>query len=293
MSEPDGDPERDRGAGPRPSDRTVDPDHSRNDRTPREWVRWFLETDEGPVAYVREVLSSVVAVLLVGLVLFGVSGLWPPMVAVESPSMNPHMKTGDLVFVMEEHRLAPSAAYGGTGVVTYRTGERTGYRKFGMGGDVIVYEPDGNGMTTPIIHRAMFYVNESEDWYDKGVGVDPDAVGNAEDCAALENCPAPNAGFITKGDNDRTNRRYDQVSGLSDPVDPAWIVGTAEFRIPWLGHIRLWASQTGPFAPGTVDVDVGTVDAGVSTVSAEPADPTTPTGTAFDTHPTSANVSCA
>ena len=259
MSEPDGGPDRDRDAGPGSRARAVGPDGSDDGRTPREWLRWFLETDRGAVAYVREVLSSVLAVVLVGLLLFGVSGLWPPMVAVESPSMYPHMKTGDLVFVMEEHRFPGGAAYEETGVVTHRTGERTGYRKFGMGGDVIVYEPDGNGGTTPIIHRAMFYVNDSENWYDKAVEVDPEAVGSADGCRELENCPAPNAGFITKGDNERTNRRYDQVSGLSDPVRPAWVVGTAEFRIPWLGNIRLWASQTGPFAPGIVDVEAGTV----------------------------------
>jgi signal peptidase len=258
MSEPDGGPDRERDAGPPSRNRSVGADGAGGGRTPREWVRWFLETDRGAVAYVREVLSSVLAVVLVGLLLFGVSGLWPPMVAVESPSMYPHMKTGDLVFVMEEHRFPGGAAYDETGVVTHRTGERTGYRKFGMAGDVIVYEPDGNTGTTPIIHRAMFYVNTSENWYDKAVEVDPRAVGTADSCAELENCPAPNAGFITKGDNERTNRRYDQVSGLSDPVKPAWVVGTAEFRIPWLGNIRLWASQTGPFASGVVDAGVET-----------------------------------
>jgi len=282
MSEPDGGPDRERETGPGHRDRPVGPDGSGGGRTPREWARWFLETDRGVVAYVREVLSSVLAVLLVGLILFGVSGLWPPMVAVESPSMNPHMKTGDLVFVMEEHRFPGGAAFDDTGVVTHRTGERTGYRKFGMGGDVIVYEPDGNNRSTPIIHRAMFYVNESENWYDKAVAVDPEAVGNAEDCTGLENCPAPHAGFITKGDNEQTNRRYDQVSGLSDPVKPAWVVGTAEFRIPWLGNIRLWASQTGPFTPGAMD-------AGVGTAGSEP----TSTGRPPNTGTPPGNASCA
>jgi signal peptidase len=273
------DPGSDRDSDPDRLGPAVDTDGSGGGRTPREWVAWFLETDQGAVAYVREVLSSVLAVVLVGLLLFGVSGLWPPMVAVESPSMNPHMKTGDLVFVMEEHRLAPSAAYGGTGVVTHRTGDRTGYRKFGMAGDVIVYEPDGDARTTPIIHRAMFYVNGSEDWYDKAVAVNPEAVGSADDCAELENCPAPHAGFITKGDNERTNRRYDQVSGLSDPVKPSWVVGTAEFRIPWLGNIRLWASQTGPFTPGIADT-------GVETAAGDPAMGSTASAT-------STNASCA
>lgn len=209
------------------------------DRGPADWLRWFLTTDHGAVLYVRELLSSVGAVLLVGLLLFAVSGIWPPMVAVESSSMNPHMQVGDLVFVMEEHRLAPRAAYAGTGVVTYRIGAETGYTKFGAPGDVIVYEPGGNGRGTPIIHRARFWVNESENWYDEAA---PAYVGGADGCRELPNCPAPHAGFITKGDNDATNPVYDQVNGLSPPVKPAWVVGTAEFRIPYLGYVKLYAS---------------------------------------------------
>ena len=233
--EPDAAPD---GSGPQPSFGPEEP------RSAADWVRWFVRTDHGAVSYVREILTSVVAVLLVGLVLFAVSGLWPPMVAVESPSMEPNMKTGDLVFVMEEHRLAAPAAYDDTGVVTYRTGQETGYDKFDQSGDVIVFRPDGNGGTTPIIHRAMFYVNGSENWYEKAVAVDPRAVGSADNCWELDFCPAPHGGFITKGDNENTNRHYDQVSNLTAPVRPSWVVGTAEFRIPLLGNIRLWASGT-------------------------------------------------
>lgn len=203
------------------------------------WLRWFNETDRGVIVYVREALSSILAVLLVGALLFAVSGIWPPMVAVESGSMEPHMERGDLVFVMEEHRLASDRAYGDTGVVTHRIGQQTGYTRFGAPGDVIVYQRDGNRVETPIIHRAMFWVNDSENWYEKA---DSDAIGGADSCKELRNCPAPHAGFITKGDNDATNRNYDQVSGLSDPVKPEWVVGTAELSIPWLGNIRLWAT---------------------------------------------------
>ncbi|MFC7228521.1 S26 family signal peptidase [Salinirubellus salinus] len=239
MSESDPEPERPRPGSGEPS--AFGPEEP---GSPVAWLQWFWRTDHGAVSYVREILTSVGAVLLVGLLLFAVSGLWPPMVAIESPSMEPNMKTGDLVFVMEEHRLAPGSAYAETGVVTYRTGQETGYTKFAQGGDVIVYQPDGNAATTPIIHRAMFYVNASENWYDKAVAVDPRAVGGADDCGELDFCPAPHGGFITKGDNVNTNRHYDQVSGLSAPVRPAWVVGTAEFRIPLLGNIRLWASGT-------------------------------------------------
>ena len=47
------------------------------------------------------------------------------------------------------------------------------------------------------------------------------------------------------------------MSGLSSPVKPAWVVGTAEFRIPLLGNIRLWASQAG--VVGAVPAETGVV----------------------------------
>lgn len=216
---------------------------------PIAWLRWFATTEEGPAAYVRDVLTSAGAVVLVGLLLFGVSGIWPPMVAVESPSMTPHMKTGDLVFVMDEHRFPPDAAYDGTGVVTAQIGERTGYEKFKQPGDVIVYRPDGSDLDTPIIHRARFWVAEGENWYDEA---NPEFLAGADACetdddpstdTGLSNCPAPHAGFITKGD---ANPQYDQVGGtgaISEPVRPSWVVGTAEFRIPWLGWVRLAVAE--------------------------------------------------
>jgi signal peptidase len=183
--------------------------------------------------FARDVTTSVLAVAVVGAYLFAVSGVWPPLVAVESESMVPNMQVNDLVFVMEEERFPGQEAR--DGVVTARVGATTGHSAFGGPGDVIVYEPDGNDRQTPIIHRAMFHVEAGERWYDRA---DPEFVGSADSCADLTNCPAPHAGFITKGDN---NRNYDQVGPgvLSEPVREEWVVGTAEFRIPGLGWIRL------------------------------------------------------
>jgi signal peptidase len=200
------------------------------------WARWAVRTDHPTVGFVREVLGSVLGVLLVGLLLFAVSGIWPPMVAVESGSMEPHMYRGDLVFVMEEHRLAPSYATGETGVVTYVDAtEQEDYRKFGDYGDVIVFEANG-GSATPVIHRARFWVDEGENWVGEA---DPDYLPSRS-CDSVPNCPAPHAGFITKGDN---NGLYDQVAGISGPVRPSWVKGTAEFRIPWLGYVRLYFTE--------------------------------------------------
>lgn len=201
----------------------------------RSWIRWFLTVREGWPVFVREMLSSVIAVLLVGVLLFAASGVWPPMVAVESGSMEPHMYRGDLVFIMEEHRFSPDIAHSRTGVVTYETGKPADYTRFGSYGDVIVFDsPSSNG--PPIIHRARFWVDQGENWYERA---DSDYL-NGDDCDTVPNCPAPNAGFITRGD---ANPTYDQVSGISRPVRPAWIAGTAEVRIPWLGYIRLEFSE--------------------------------------------------
>jgi len=200
---------------------------------------------EGPggMMYVTDIVSSAGSVLLVGVLLFAVSGVWPPLVAIESPSMDPHIKEGDLVFVMEEERF--SGPGGHDGVVTAANDDS--YRKFQRPGDVIVYEPDGNGRQTPIIHRAMLWVEEGENWYDRA---NENYIGSADNCEELTSCPADHAGFITKGDN---NGRYDQVgsSPISEPVKPGWVVGTAEIRVPLLGQVRLQWNQAGATDPVT------------------------------------------
>jgi signal peptidase len=235
-------------------------------------ARWVAMTDHEAVAFVREVASSLAIVAVIGLLLFAVSGIWPPMVAIESGSMEPNLHRGDLVFVMEEHRFSGGPAHAETGVVTYRAGANASYREFNEYGDVIVYEQNGNSRTTPIIHRARFWVNDGENWYDEA---DRAFLGGADSCEELSNCPAPHAGFITKGDN---NGEYDQVGGfggaISEPVKPSWITGTAEFRIPWLGEIRLLFGMvsTGTSAlVGTLSTPGGSIVgafAGVGTVRA-------------------------
>jgi len=215
---------------------------------PRAALRWFRTTDRVGVLFVREAASSALAVGMVGLLLFSVSGVWPPLVAVESGSMQPNMEKGDLVFVMEEHRLSPDFATADTGVVTLADARENNYRKFGGTGDVVVYEPFGNSRATPVIHRAHFWVDDGENWYDRA---DPDVV-EADSCEELRNCPAPHAGFITKGDNAATNGYYDQARGISSPVKPEWVRGTAEYRVPYLGWVRLTVSSattSGAVAP--------------------------------------------
>jgi signal peptidase len=165
------------------------------------------------------------------------------MVAIESGSMEPHMQKGDLVFIMENDRLTPDEAVAETGVVTQEVGQETGYRTFGGYGDVIIFQPQGASQT-PIIHRAHLYVEEGENWYDRA---DQDHI-RADNCQELRQCPAPYAGFVTKGDNSQTNEYYDQANQHAI-VRPEQIQGTAEVRIPWLGCIRLEFSGTNQCRP--------------------------------------------
>jgi len=195
-------------------------------------IRWALTTERTSVVFLRDVASSAGAVLAVGLLLFAIAGVWPPMVAVESPSMEPDMSRGDLVFIVDQHRFDGAGAT--DGVVTHAVGQETGYRKFGDHGDVIVYAPpDRSG--SPIIHRARFHVNEGENWYEKANR----SYMDANSCEELQFCPAPYDAFITKGDN---NGYYDQTQGIAPPVRASWINGKAIVSVPWLGHVRLIAT---------------------------------------------------
>jgi signal peptidase len=220
-------------------------------------LTWFLNSPNGSVVFVRDVVSSVAAVAAIGLVLFAISGIWPPLVAVESGSMEPHMSKGDLVFIVDEQRYAPQSAVHDTGVSTHTSAQAAnGYSKFGNYGDVVVYRPYGDRGRTPIIHRARFYVEEGENWVQDA---DPDHLGTVDTCAEAprNQCPAPYDGFITKGD---ANSNYDQVQSQSDIVKPEWIRGKAQVRVPLLGWIRLQfakltstaAASVTPTVPATV-----------------------------------------
>jgi len=180
----------------------------------------FRTARSGPLVFIRETLYSALGVIAVGVLLFAISGVWPPMVAVESGSMEPEMQRGDLIFVTEPERFTPDYAQGETGIVTV-----------GGNGSVIIYDPPDR-IGSPIIHRAHFHVEAGENWYDRA---NP-AYMNADDCESLSNCPAPHDGFITKGD---ANARYDQASNIAGPVRPEWVQGTARLRIPYLGYVRL------------------------------------------------------
>src|SRR5450759_4657511 len=99
-------------------------------------------------------LLLVVAVLITFMVLSKlIFGLWTPMVAVESGSMEPHMQIGDIIFMKSIDRV---------NITTNEEGKKSGYKSFENYGDVILYHPYGEESATPIIHRAMYRVEVGE-----------------------------------------------------------------------------------------------------------------------------------
>ena len=178
-------------------------------------------------------LGPALAVLFAfGLVVVA-AGVWPPFVAVESGSMEPHLERGDLVYLTATERFAPSTA-SDAGVVTRDATSE--YRRIGGRGDVIVFTaPSRTG--SPVIHRAHLRVERGENWYDEA---NPDYVpGSVDSCADLSHCLAPHDGYITKGD---ANAYYDQV-GQFTVIRSAWLRGKGQVVLPWVGHLRLLLAE--------------------------------------------------
>ena len=179
-----------------------------------EQIKKLYHSDSFLGGIIRDIIFVITVVAIFALVSRIALGLWTPMVAVESGSMIPHIQIGDIIIVESADRK---------NIITYTQGKEIDYKSFGDYGDVILYKPYGREGATPIIHRAMYYVEKGTPMWDGG----PDA---------------PHSGYITKGDNSKTNPSYDQKGSISylQPVKKEWIVGMARFvRVPLLGCISL------------------------------------------------------
>ena len=227
---------------------------------------------------------AVVAAVLIGM--FAYTGLWPPLVVVESNSMMhgsdnlSHIgaiDTGDLVLVKKIGVASD--------VETYMDGYSNGYRTYGDFGDVIVYRKAGSETSTPIIHRALIFLQANADgrsysapsleniprgkWttvdrtntWDNitssltifGVGYMSLAV--SIDITDLLQGGRAESGFITKGDHNlQVDLPYWGPSIGYRPIDVNWVVGKARGEIPWFGLLKLWSTGTinSPSPPNSV-----------------------------------------
>ncbi len=107
--------------------------------------------------YFREALLAIGLVFLLLGSMWLATGMFPPMVVVESGSMKHNdegslgaIDPGDLILVMNTDRI---------NIITFaeasnEDNENYGHKKHGMYGDVIIYQKNG-GSDTPVIHRAL------------------------------------------------------------------------------------------------------------------------------------------
>ena len=110
---------------------------------------------------VRELVLAAGMITLLVLAMWAHTGSMPPLVVVESNSMQHDsdgeigtIDAGDLVLVHapEDNRIVTFAE------ATDSKSDYYGYESLGMEGDVIIYARNGESDSTPIIHRALFEI---------------------------------------------------------------------------------------------------------------------------------------
>ncbi|MEI8331497.1 MAG: S26 family signal peptidase [Methanomicrobiales archaeon] len=129
----------------------------------RTMVKQFRSCDHWGISLARDLTWVIAGVGCIAIALFVICGTWPAVVTIESESMVPNMNVGDLVVMVQKDRFG--------NLQTWDDGVRSGYKKFGDYGDVIIYRPNGaTDMWTsigllpfskaqhPIIHRAMTWI---------------------------------------------------------------------------------------------------------------------------------------
>jgi signal peptidase len=173
-------------------------------------IQQLRASDNFWIGLTKDLLFIGGMILLIMLVSQIILGTPRPAVAVESGSMLPNIGIGDVVLIQ---------AFDRTEIISNTQGSLSGYKSFDDYGDVILYHKFGNTTYTPIIHRAMYWVDEGEPMWNGGPA-------------------APHAGYITKGDN---NRDIDQAASTSrlQPIREEWIIGVARWHIPWVGYLSL------------------------------------------------------
>ena len=186
----------------------------------RAMIAAFRTSENWAVSLARDAIWLVAVVGGIALALYLICGTWPAVVTIESKSMDPHMKVGDLVIVVQKDR------YGA--FQTWLEGTKSGYTKYDEYGDVIIYKPNGLTSVHPIIHRAIQYV-------------DAGPVTEVKGQKLVINYTAEHAGYITWGDNNPLPDQFVSYPGIGtpEPVKDEWIVGKALFAIPLVGYLPL------------------------------------------------------
>ncbi len=103
--------------------------------------------------------EPLVALAIVILLVVGVSTFthnWPPVYVVESGSMRHPGNNG--VGIIDPGDMVLAEQVPNSSIVPYTVALRDGVRTYGEPGDVIIYHPNGDTKSTPIVHRAILYL---------------------------------------------------------------------------------------------------------------------------------------
>ncbi len=193
--------------------------------------------------------------------LIAYTGMGTPFSVVMSQSMqhDPEksqigcIDTGDIVVVKDKNRCD---------IQSYVEATETGYSTFGDYGSVIIYERNAN--SNPVIHRAIVWIewdsssgkwsspelaNYKGEWYSENGKDHTDLSGKLTFVGITQSKKTvsinlssigKNSGYLTMGDNPKTNIHFDQASGIiGHPISKDDIVSVPAFELPWLGTIKL------------------------------------------------------
>ena len=225
-----------------------------------------------------DILIACVLVGSIFLVMFAYTGSWPPLVVVESRSMQ-HSETESEIGVMDTGDLTMvKMIFSTDDIITYASGMQDGYSTYGDFGDVVIYYKGGDKSKTPIIHRAVIFLEANDngsysapelEGLVRGIDYDFDLANNTASYITgnirlhnygyrgMEvNIPVANMlsymashgiaahdGFVTKGD---FNPMVDQIMFNPEPVSFEWVHGVATGEIPWFGILKLFMTGTLP-----------------------------------------------
>lgn len=226
-------------------------------------------------SFMFDIIAAFIVLLLLVGGIYNYTDNWPPIVVVQSGSMQHSddtsfvgvIDTGDLVFVKKvdaENEVIP-----------YLKGMDKDHRTYDSYGDVIIFRPNGNEDRTAIIHRSVVYLEfnytdwdpengsyggfdiphtgeenlkgnyliEGYEWpegtSDNGLYIDFNEILKNFDIYDVE----PHGGFITKGDDnpgvDQTSDFFSNDPPWIEPVEPDWVIGKSVGELPWFGIIKL------------------------------------------------------
>lgn len=244
----------------------------------------FLTRRDGRWPLLREGLVAVLVLLVAVTALYGLTGQGTPLgggypvVVVTTGSMM-HCENYQMPGSDKGSGCVPSS-WGRLGTIDpgdmvfvraideasdVTTAAQHGDRHYGKSGDVVVYRPGGHTQLTPIIHRALFWVQVNADGTytvpEFGLDHSPslDVPGARTFSGDRDGCdltlafepqhgdppglrPQDRSGFVTRGDN---NPSADQCNGIP-PARLPWVIGKARGEVPWIGLVNLlWGDIRG------------------------------------------------